>query len=129
MLCDDIVGVTGWILLGFDWGRLRMVPRRTTAMREEDCLRQQQQQVRLPVSSRFAPVSMLYYIIIVHPKSDLPEKLKAVNKAAENYAWVAEDLPNLPVSQNWKFARDATSILPSGLYNFNQGQRQTYRYT
>jgi hypothetical protein len=34
------------------------------------------------------------------PKSHLHQKLKAMTRAAENYTWVAQDLPNLrPVSQ------------------------------
>jgi hypothetical protein len=37
--------------------------------------------------------------ILRNPAQELPRKLWSVTKAAENFKWVAEDLPNLSVSQ------------------------------
>jgi len=60
------VEVTGWILIGFDWGDCEWYQEGRNE--REDCLRQQQQQVRLPVSSRCAGIDAIY-IIIVHPRA------------------------------------------------------------
>jgi hypothetical protein len=48
-----------------------------------------------------------------NPSSDLPGKLDAMAKAAENYKWAAEDLPNLSVRSDSNFALEAADILPS----------------